>query len=202
VSDRRVIVGISGASGAIYGVRALEMLAAAGVETHLVVTRAARATLHEESGHTMADLRDRADVTYSDNDLGAALASGSFRTLGMLVAPCSVKSLSGIAHSYDDTLLVRAADVTLKERRRLVLLLRETPLHAGHLRLMSEADASGAVIMPPVPAFYDRPATLDDVVTHTVSRALDLFDVEVPQLRRWTGRRGDADGIATADDAG
>lgn len=197
-----MIVGISGASGAIYGVRALEMLADAGVETHLVVTRAARATLHEESGHTMADLRGRADVTYSDNDLGAALASGSFRTLGMLVAPCSVKSLSGIAHSYDDTLLVRAADVTLKERRRLVLLLRETPLHAGHLRLMSEADAAGAVIMPPVPAFYDRPATLDDVVVHTVSRALDLFDVEVPQLRRWTGRRGGAGDSDLSDDAG
>lgn len=189
MSDRRVVVGISGASGAIYGIRALEMLAEASVETHLVVTRAARATLTEETGYTLADVRALADVTYSDGDLGAALASGSFRTNGMLVAPCSVKTLSGIANSYDETLLVRAADVTLKERRRLVLLLRETPLHAGHLRLMADADASGAVIMPPVPAFYDHPASLDDVVVHTVSRALDLLEVEVPRLRRWTGER-------------
>jgi len=189
MSDRRVVVGISGASGAIYGIRALEMLAAAGVETHLVVTRAVRATLTEETSHTMADLRALADATYPDGDLGAALASGSFRTSGMVVAPCSVKTLSGIAHSYDDTLLVRAADVTLKERRRLVLLVRETPLHAGHLRLMADADASGAVIMPPVPAFYDHPSSIDDMVVHTVSRALDLFDVEVPRLRRWSGER-------------
>jgi 4-hydroxy-3-polyprenylbenzoate decarboxylase len=198
VTDRRVVVAISGASGAIYGIRALEMLAEAGVETHLIVTRAARATLSEETGYAMADLRTRADVVHADHDLGSSLASGSFRTDGMLVAPCSVKTLSGIAHSYDDTLTVRAADVSLKERRRLVLLVRETPLHAGHLRLMVDADASGAVIMPPVPAFYSRPGTVDDVVDHTVARALDLFDVEVPRLRRWHGgQRGAQAGAAS-----
>lgn len=184
-----MVVAISGASGAIYGIRALGMLAEAGVESHLIVTRAARATLGEETGYGVAEVRAMADVVHGDHDLGSSLASGSFRTDGMLVAPCSVKTLSGIAHSYDDTLTVRAADVTLKERRRLVLLVRETPLHAGHLRLMAEADASGAVIMPPVPAFYQHPRTLHDVVDHTVARALDLFDVEVPRLRRWHGEQ-------------
>ena len=188
MSDRRVVVAISGASGAVYGIRALEMLAEAGVESHLIVTRAARATLSEETGRSLAEVRALAAVVHADHDLGAPLASGSFRTAGMLVAPCSVKTLSGVAHCYDENLTVRAADVTLKERRRLVLLVRETPLHAGHLRLMSEADAAGAVIMPPVPAFYDHPQSLEDVVDHTVARALDLFDVEVPHLRRWSGR--------------
>lgn len=198
MSDRRVVVAISGASGAIYGIRALEMLAEAGVQTHLIVTRAARATLSEETGYAVADVRARADVVHAEHDLGSSLASGSFRTAGMLVAPCSVKTLSGIAHSYDDTLTVRAADVSLKERRRLVLLVRETPLHAGHLRLMVDADASGAVIMPPVPAFYPHPGSLDDVVDHTVARALDLFDVEVPRLRRWHGeQRGAQAGAAS-----
>lgn len=198
MSDRRLVVAISGASGAIYGIRALEMLAEADVETHLIVTRAARATLTEETGLAVADVRARADVVHADHDLGSSLASGSFRTDGMLVAPCSVKTLSGIAHSYDDTLTVRAADVALKERRRLVLLVRETPLHTGHLRLMADADASGAVIMPPVPAFYPQPRTLDDVVDHTVGRALDLFDVAVPRLRRWHGEaRGAHEGAAS-----
>lgn len=198
MTDRRVVVAISGASGAIYGIRALEMLAEAGVERHLIVTRAARATLSEETGYAVADVRARADVVHAEHDLGSSLASGSFRTDGMLVAPCSVKTLSGIAHSYDDTLTVRAADVSLKERRRLVLLVRETPLHAGHLRLMVDADASGAVIMPPVPAFYPHPGSLDDVVDHTVARALDLLDVEVPRLRRWHGeQRGAQAGAAS-----
>ena len=188
MSDRRIVVAISGASGAVYGIRALEMLAEAGIESHLIVTRAARATLTEETGRSLAEVRAMAAVVHSDHDLGAPPASGSFRTAGMLVAPCSVKTLSGVAHSYDENLTVRAADVTLKERRRLVLLVRETPLHAGHLRLMSAADAAGAVIMPPVPAFYDHPHTLADLVDHTVARALDLFDVEVPHLRRWSGR--------------
>lgn len=185
----RIVVGISGASGAIYGIRALELLAAAGRETHLVITRAARATIAEETQYRVRDVVAMADHSYSDGDLGAALASGSYRTEGMIVAPCSVKTLSGIAHSYDDTLLVRAADVTMKERRRLVLLVRETPLHAGHLRLMQQATESGAVIMPPVPAFYNHPASIDDLVTHTVARALDCLGIDTASLARWTGRR-------------
>ena len=153
----RVVVGISGASGVQYGVRALELLGQLGVETHLVLTKAARATLAQETDLDVAAVRALADQVHSEHDLGAAIASGSFPTDGMLVAPCSVKSLSGIANSYDDNLLVRAADVTLKERRPLVLLVRETPLHAGHLRLMTQAADAGATIMPPVPAFYTRP---------------------------------------------
>lgn len=185
---KRIVVGISGASGAIYGVRALEILREAGCETHLVITRAARATIAEETEYQPRDVAGLADHSYSDGDLGAALSSGSFRTAGMIVAPCSVKTLSGIAHCYDETLLVRAADVTLKERRPLVLLVRETPLHAGHLRLMQQATESGAVIMPPVPAFYSHPASLDDMVTHTVARALDCLGVDPGERPRWTGR--------------
>ena len=183
----RVIVGISGASGACYGVRALEMLAQFGAETHLVITKAARATLAQETELTAADVRRLATEVHSEHDLGAPIASGSFPADGMLVAPCSAKTLSGVAACYDDTLLVRAADVTLKERRPLVLLLRETPLHAGHLRLMKEADEAGAIIMPPVPAFYTRPATVDDIVTQTVGRALDLLHLPHSATRRWHG---------------
>jgi flavin prenyltransferase len=181
----RVIVGISGASGAIYGVRALELLAQLGVETHLVITKAARGTLRQETEFTVAEVRALAAEVHSEHDLGAVISSGSYPTDGMLVAPCSVKTLSGIATCYDDTLLIRAADVTLKERRPLVLLLRETPLHAGHLRLMSQAADAGAIIMPPVPAFYTRPATVDDIVTQTAGRALDLLRLPHPATPRW-----------------
>jgi flavin prenyltransferase len=181
----RVIVGISGASGACYGIRALELLAQFGAETHLVLTKAARATLAQETDLTVADVRQLATEVHSEHDLGAVISSGSFPTDGMLVAPCSVKTLSGIANCYDDTLLVRAADVTLKERRPLVLLLRETPLHASHLRLMGLANDAGAIIMPPVPAFYTRPATVDDIVTQTAARALDLLHIPHPVTRRW-----------------
>jgi 4-hydroxy-3-polyprenylbenzoate decarboxylase len=181
----RVIVGISGASGTRYGVRALELLAQLGAETHLVITKAGRATLAQETELTVADLRALATETYSEHDLGAVIASGSFPTDGMLIAPCSVKTLSGIATCYDDTLLIRAADVTLKERRPLVLLLRETPLHTGHLRLMTQAAEAGATIMPPVPAFYTRPATVEDIVTQTVGRALDLLRIPHPATARW-----------------
>lgn len=187
---QRIVVGISGASGVIYGVRALELLAEAGCETHLVLTKAARATLAAETDYEPRDVAALADVSYSDNDLGAALSSGSFATAGMLVAPCSVKTLSGIANSYDDTLLVRAADVALKERRSLVLMLRETPLHAGHLRLMQQATESGAIMMPPVPAFYDHPESVDELVTQTVGRALDCLGVEARRTHRWSGQRG------------
>jgi 4-hydroxy-3-polyprenylbenzoate decarboxylase len=187
----RIIVAITGASGAQYGIEALRALRAqGGIETHLVLTRAARATIAAETDLSVEQVRELADVVHSDNDLGSAIASGSFRTDGMLVAPCSVKTLSGIANCYDDTLVVRAADVVLKERRRLVLLVRETPLHATHLRLMTEVTASGAIVMPPVPAFYTRPASVDDIVTHTVGRALDLFGIDAAGVQRWTGERG------------
>lgn len=182
----RVVVGITGASGVAYGVRALELLKQLDVETHLVFTKAARATLAQETELTVAQVREFADHGYSEHDLGASIASGSFPTDGMLVAPCSVKSLSGIAHSYDDNLLVRAADVTLKERRPLVLMVRETPLHAGHLRLMSQACDAGATIMPPVPAFYAEPASIEDLVTQTVGRALDGLRLPHPATARWT----------------
>lgn len=187
---RRIIVAVTGASGAVYGVRALELLRGVpDVETHLVMTRAARATIGYETDHSVADVRALADVVHADGDLGAPISSGSFRTAGMVVAPCSVKTLSGIASSYDESLVVRAADVVLKERRRLVLLLRETPLHAGHLRLMSEVTAAGAIVMPPVPAFYAHPHSVDDIVEHTTGRALDLLDVDTGAVTRWTGER-------------
>ena len=185
---RRLIVAITGASGAIYGVRALELLRQlGGIETHLVLSTSGARTLIEETDCSVAQLRSLADVVHSPKDIGASIASGSFRTLGMLVAPCSVKTLSGIAHCYNDELVVRAADVCLKERRRVVLLLRETPLHAGHIALMAQATANGAVLMPPVPAFYHRPTTIADIVDQTVGRALDLFDIDVQVVRRWEG---------------
>jgi len=183
----RLIVGISGASGAIYGVRALELLRDAGVETHLVISRAGRITLAAETDHSPAQVEALASHVYRVDDIGAAISSGSFRTEGMLVAPCSVKTLGEIVTGVTSTLLPRAADVVLKERRRLVLMLRETPLHLGHLRSMTQATEMGAIVMPPVPAFYARPQTLDDMVTHSVGRALDLFGIETEAVRRWTG---------------
>ncbi len=183
---KRIIIGISGASGAIYGIRALELLREMpDVETHAVVSPSAMATIGAETDLTRDDLKRLADVLHDFYDVGASLASGSYRTMGMLVAPCSIKTLSGIANSYCDSLMVRAADVCLKERRRLVLMVRETPLHAGHLDLMSRVTVAGGVIMPPVPAFYVKPASLEEMVTHTVARALDLFDIEVPGISRW-----------------
>jgi 4-hydroxy-3-polyprenylbenzoate decarboxylase len=185
---RRIIIAMTGASGAIYGIRALQLLQhLPDIETHLILTRGARATVAQETDWDVPDLVALADVVHSDGDLGSALSGGSFRTSGMLVAPCSVKTLSGIANSYDSNLVVRAADVTLKERRRLVLLLRETPLHAGHLDLAARATHSGAIIMPPVPAFYSHPQSVMDIVDQTVGRALDLFDIELEIVSRWTG---------------
>lgn len=183
---QRIIVAITGASGVIYGIRALEALKAIpGMETHLVLSSSAARTIKAETDHTTAEVYDLADQVHKFKDIGASIASGSFRTLGMLVAPCSIKTLSGIAQSYNEDLVVRAADVCLKERRRVVLLLRETPLHAGHLRLMQQVTENGAVVMPPVPAFYQRPESVQDIVDHTVARALDLFDVELPGFKRW-----------------
>ena len=185
---RRLIVAITGASGAIYGVRALEMLRARGdVQTHLILSASGARTLTEETDFSLAQVKALADHVHHARDIGAAIASGSFTTLGMLVAPCSVKTLSGIAHCYDDELVVRAADVCLKERRRVVLLFRETPLHAGHIALMDQATRNGAILMPPVPAFYHRPTSIADLVDQTVARALDLFGLEVPGVKRWDG---------------
>ena len=184
---KRLIVAITGASGAVYGLRALELLRSVpDVETHCILTPSAQRTIAHETDYQPDDVRALADHTHSPRDIGAAVSSGSFVTAGMLVAPCSVKTLSGIANSYNDQLVVRAADVCLKERRRVVLLLRETPLHAGHIDLMERATRAGAIIMPPVPAFYTLPQTIDDIVDQTVARALELFDVSVPQIRRWT----------------
>ncbi|HEV7779123.1 MAG TPA: UbiX family flavin prenyltransferase [Luteibacter sp.] len=195
---KELIVGITGASGAIYGVRLLEALRELeDVRTHLIVSPSGMRTLGEETGMDAAALRALADVHYSYKDIGAAVSSGSFRTAGMIVAPCSVRTLSGIANSYDADLMIRAADVCLKERRRVVLLLRETPLHAGHIDLMAKATAAGAIIMPPVPAFYTRPATLDDIINQTVARALDLFDIDVGLALRWTGSTAHGQGSAT-----
>ncbi len=190
---RRLIIGITGASGAIYGIRALEVLQrVADVETHLILSPAGARTVAEETDYSLERIRGLAGAAHSFRDVGAAPSSGSFQTLGMLIAPCSVKTLSAIVNSYDDNLIVRAADVCLKERRRLVLLLRETPLHQGHIELMLRATQIGAVIMPPAPAFYHHPATVADIVDQTVGRALDLFGIEAGLVRRWKeSERGD-----------
>ena len=191
---KRIIVAITGASGAIYGIRALELLRAAGVETHLVVSPSGTRTIAEETDRSLEDVKALASEVHGFKDIGASIASGSFRVDGMLVAPCSVKTLSAIAHCAADELVARAADVQLKERRRVVLLFRETPLHAGHIAVMERATMNGAIVMPPVPAFYHRPATIDDIVTQTVGRALDLFDVDTRAVRRWNGRGTDPTG--------
>lgn len=183
---RRIIVAITGASGVIYGIRALQLLKqVADVETHAVISPAAFRTALDEIDMGAEEIKSLPDVLYNYRDIGAAISSGSFRTAGMLVAPCSVKTLSGIANCYNDELIIRAADVCLKERRRVVLLFRETPLHAGHIALMEQATRNGAIIMPPVPAFYSRPKTIDEMVTQTVGRALDLFDIDLPVVKRW-----------------
>ncbi|MDD5467648.1 MAG: UbiX family flavin prenyltransferase [Anaerolineales bacterium] len=185
--QKRVIVAITGASGVIYGVRALEMLKGAEVETHLVLSPAARVTIAQETAWKASQVEKLADVVYKHQDIGAAIASGSFVTHGMLVIPCSIKTLSGIANSYADDLIVRAADVTLKEGRSLVLVVRETPLHRGHIRLLDLAAQAGAIIFPPVPAFYSSPQTLDEVVTGTVGRALLRLGIDNPGYSRWEG---------------
>jgi 4-hydroxy-3-polyprenylbenzoate decarboxylase len=183
---RRLIVGITGATGIAYAVRVLELLRAAEIETHLIVSKAGHLTRSYETELSRTDLEALADVVYSPGNIGAAIASGSFRTEGMIVAPCSVRTLAEIASGVTSSLLSRAADVCLKQRRRLVLLVRETPLHAGHLM--------GAIIMPPVPAFYTRPTTIAEIVDFTAARALDLFDIEVPGMPRWSGRPDDLAG--------
>lgn len=187
---KRLIVGISGASGVIYGIRLLEVLRdVPEVETHLVLSSAGAQTIGLETDLSAAQVEALADVVYRFRDIAAAISSGSFRTSGMVVIPCSMKTLAGIAHSYSDNLLLRAADVTLKDRRTLVLVPRETPLHLGHLRLLTQVVEMGAVIAPPMPAYYHRPRTIDDIVNQTVNRVLDLFDIELPHdlFQRWQG---------------
>lgn len=201
INRRRIIVGISGATGFQYGLKALELLSELQVETHLVVSKAAELTRNYETDVTAERLSDLADVTYPIADVGAAIASGSFQTLGMLIAPCSMRTLAVIASGASDNLLTRAADVILKERRRLVLMARETPLHLGHLRNMVTVTEIGGVIFPPVPAFYQKPATLDDLVTHSVARALDLFGLDVKTLPRWGAAHSvrDIDAMTTSN---
>lgn len=182
---RRLIIGMSGASGVIYGVRLLDLLADAGVETHLVASKAALVTLAHETAFKWADVKKKASAVHAIDDVTAPIASGSFRTEGMIVAPCSMKTLGEIASGAVQTLISRAADVVLKERRRLVLMPRETPLHLGHLRNMTAVTEMGGVIAPPVPAFYARPASLEDMVDHTLGRVLDLFGLDTPGTPRW-----------------
>lgn len=184
----RIIIGINGSSGVIYGIRLLEVLKGIqGMETHLVITHAGEQTIEIETEYKASEIRTMANFCYRIDDLTACLSSGSFKHHGMIVAPCSMKTLSALAHSYADNLLTRAADVTLKERRRLLLLVRETPLHLGHLRNMVRITQMGAVVMPPIPAFYHNPRTLQDIVDHTVGKALDLFNIEHELFARWPG---------------
>jgi flavin prenyltransferase len=185
-----IVVGISGASGAIYGVRLLERLKAnSSVETHLVLSRSGEKTLFLEAGKTVADLKNISDFSYSNGDIGARIASGSFSVDAMIVAPCSIHTMSAIAHGISSNLLVRAADVTLKEKRRLILMIRESPLHLGHLRTMATLAEMGAILAPPVPAFYHHPQTVMDIVDHSVDRVLDLVGLPDAGIRRWEGAR-------------
>ncbi|QWA13413.1 UbiX family flavin prenyltransferase [Sodalis ligni] len=194
--SRRIIIGISGASGFQYGVKALELLKGLDLEVHLVVSRGAEKTCRLETDYRMDEVISLADKVHPIEDLGVSIASGSFHTLGMLVAPCSMRTLAAIAHCLTDNLLTRAADVVLKERRRLVLMARETPLNLGHLRNMQQVTEMGGIIFPPVPALYHRPQTPDDIITHSVGRALDLLGIEIKNLPRW----GDGDTIKTPHD--
>ncbi len=191
--EQRLIVGISGASGVIYGIRMLETLRDMPVETHLVISKAAEVTLAYETDMKIAAVRELADVTYPESDIAAAISSGSFKTLGMVIAPCSIRSMSEITVGTTASLLTRAADVVLKERRRLVVMVRETPLHTGHLRTMTALSEMGAIIAPPLPALYTRPKTLDDVINHSVGRVLDLFGLDTGKVRRWGEPAADGD---------
>ncbi|MEI6470828.1 MAG: UbiX family flavin prenyltransferase [Betaproteobacteria bacterium] len=184
---KRLIVGISGASGIVYCVRILQALYGSEIETHLVMSDSAKLTLSSEMDLTIKDVESLASVVHNNKNIGATIASGSFKTLGMVIAPCSIRSLSEVAWGTTTSLLSRAADVVLKERRRLVLMVRETPLHLGHLRSMTQATENGAVIMPPVPMFYSKPETIDDIVNHTTGRCLDLFEIDTSLVKRWSG---------------
>ncbi len=186
MSKKRIIIGISGASGVIYGIRLLEVLQHTDIETHLVMTPSARVTLKHETDLSVKQVKALADYSYAEGDIGGSISSGSFKTMGMIVAPCSVRSMSDIANSSTGNLLTRAADVILKERKRLVLMLRETPLHHGHIKNMLAVSECGAIIAPPVPAFYIRPQSIDDIINQSVGRVLDLFDIDAGVVKRWT----------------
>lgn len=184
---QKLIIGISGASGAIYGIRLLEACKTLGVETHLVISKAAEITIHHELDMKISDVKALSDQSYKAADIGAAIASGSFRNSGMAIAPCSIRTMSEIATGTTSSLLTRAADVALKERRRVVLMLRETPLHSGHLRNLASLSDMGAIIAPPVPAFYTHPKTIDDIINHSISRTLDLLQIDNDLTKRWGG---------------
>ncbi len=186
---KRIVVGVSGASGAIYAIRMLEVLhGIEEIETHLVISDASELTINTETKYSVDHVKSLADVYHDISNIGASIASGSFTTAGMVILPCSIKTLSGVANSFGENLLIRAADVTLKERRKLILAVRETPLHTGHLKLMLQASENGAIIAPAIPAFYNKPTTIDDVINQSVGRILDMFDINVPHLfSRWTG---------------
>jgi len=186
---KRLVVGISGATGAMYGIRLLEFLSKSDVETHLVISTSAEKTIRMETSWTLEQVKALATVTYKMEDVGADISSGSFHAEGMVVIPCSIKSLSAIANSYNENLLIRAADVALKERRKLVLVVRETPLHRGHLSLMLDVADAGGVILPPIPAFYFLPKTLDDIINHTVGRVLDVFEIDHRLFNRWGSQK-------------
>lgn len=181
----KIVVGISGATGSIYGIRTLEALKKLGIESHLILTDSAKKNIDMETAYTVRQVEALADVVHDNKDIGANIASGSFKISGMVVAPCSIKTLSALAHSYNDCLLVRAADVCLKERRKLVVIARETPLHVGHLKLLTAVAEMGGIILPPMPAFYHLPKTIDDIINHTVGKALDQFDIDHNLFRRW-----------------
>ncbi len=185
--DKRIIVGISGASGVIYGIRLLEVLKEARIETHAVISEAAKKNILLETDYAVEDVKKLASHVHDEKNMAAAISSGSFKTDGMVVAPCTIKTLSGIAHSYDENLMIRAADVILKERRKLVLVVRETPLHKGHLELMTRVADLGGIILPPVPAFYHVPETIGDIIDHTLGKILDCLGIENALFARWKG---------------
>jgi 4-hydroxy-3-polyprenylbenzoate decarboxylase len=189
VKNKRLIVGISGATGCIYGIRLLEVLKKKEIETHLVLSSTAKQIILEETLYTIEKVKALASHVYENDDLHAPISSGSFLTHGMIILPCSIKTLSGIAHSYNENLMLRAADVTLKERRKLILGVRETPLHQGHLELMLQVSRLGAILLPPIPAFYFQPKSIDDLIHHTIGKALDLFEIEHSLYQRWGGRK-------------
>ena len=184
---RRIIVGITGATGVIYGIRLLKVLSDLHIETHAVISEAAKKNITIETNFTVEDVQKLAAHVYDEKNLAASISSGSFKTDGMVIAPCTIKTLSGIAHSYNDNLIIRAADVMLKERRRLILVVRETPLHKGHLELMSQVAGFGGIILPPIPAFYYFPRTIDDLLDHTLGKILDLLEIENALFTRWKG---------------
>ncbi|MFH1242463.1 MAG: UbiX family flavin prenyltransferase [Pseudomonadota bacterium] len=184
---RRIVIGISGASGVIYGVETLRLLAQRDIETHLIISEAGKRNIEIETSYKVSDVEGMASCTYDNSDIGASLASGSFLVNGMVVAPCTIKTLSGIANSFTDNLLIRAADVTLKEKRKLVLVVRETPLHKGHLRLMTMAADMGAHILPPIPSFYNRPKSIQDIIHQTIGKIFDYLAIDHDLFKRWEG---------------